>query len=135
MAAVIALLLVGALVLYVRSDSGRRTRTSLADVAKRVGPQLIELLAEGTAAGERVRALAIEESETPNALSMLAHTFATSNGPIRTGDVVDLLRAHDLRFASGGRYSIQTRAWLVQEPCFTEVERGHWALGDAAREA
>ncbi len=46
-AAVIALPFVGALVVYLRSDSGRRARTSLADVTKRVGPPLMELLAEG----------------------------------------------------------------------------------------
>ncbi len=46
-----------------------------------------------------------------------------------TVEVAQELRRHGFSFRGGQRLETATRAWLIGEPCFFEVERGRWALG------
>jgi hypothetical protein len=128
----IAVLVVGALALYFRSEAGRKVPAKVGETARELGPPLAELMSEVVAADQRVSAFAIDRVGSPDALSVVARTLATSSGRMRTRDVAQRLRTGGFSFSGGRSFHTETRAWLMREPCFTEVEYGWWTLGHQA---
>jgi hypothetical protein len=109
-AVVIGLLILGGAVVFLISDRGRVLRTSLADVARKAGPPLAELIADATAAGERVGAFAIDRFGEPDALAVVASRLAVGQSVMTTRQVADELRLHGFRFEGGRAPQTETRA-------------------------
>ena len=133
-AAVIGLLVLGAAVLFLTSERTRGLRAQVGDVARQVGPPLLELLERYTAASEGVGALAVEPEGERGALGIVARRLAISRPVMTTQEIVAELRNRGLRFDAPGRFETKTRAWLLLNSCFVEHQRGHWTLGYHAAE-
>lgn len=129
-AALVGLALLGAAAYFLTTDRGRNLRTHMREMAEQAGPPLMEMLENAQAADDRVGAFAVERLGDPDALAVIARRLAVGQTIMTTAEVSSELRMHDFGFASGQSHHVQTRAWLVREPCFTEVERGRWVLGE-----
>lgn len=127
--ALIGLVILGGLVLFLLSERGRSFRAKVGEAAREYGPPLMERVAEGMAAGERVGEFAIERVGDPDALAVLARHLAVGRTMMPTVDVARELRRRGYAFRGGVRHETATRAWLVREPCFHEFQHGHWSLG------
>lgn len=128
-ALLIGLVLLGVAVLFLTSERGRAMRAKLSDIAIEVGPQLAQLVAETSAAEERVHAFAIDGCGRANAVALLARRLAIAQPTMTTVEVAEWLTDRNLHFGSGRTHRIETRAWLLRTPCFEEISRGRWALG------
>jgi predicted nucleic acid-binding protein len=129
-AALIALLLIGAAYLYWRSEPGSRFRKGVAAIARDVGPPLLEAVADRTSLSEKVAALAIQSADDqPSAFREVAQRLATGQSTMTTAEIARRLNESGYRFAKDGNYQTLARAWLVGNPCFFELQRGHWSLG------
>jgi len=51
-----------------------------------------------------------------------------------TAGVSKLLAELGFGFSGGRAHQTETRAWLERELCFSEIERGRWAIGFHAKE-
>jgi hypothetical protein len=127
--ALIGLVILGGLVLFLLSERGRSFRAKVGEAAREYGPPLMERVAEGMAAGERVGEFAIERVGDPDALAVLARHLAVGQTMMSTVDVARELRRRGYSFRGGVQHETATRAWLVREPCFHEFQHGHWSLG------
>jgi hypothetical protein len=125
----IGLVILGGLVLFLLSERGRSFRAKVGEAAREYGPLLMERVAEGMAAGERVGEFAIERVGDPDALAVLARHLAVGQTMMSTVDVARELRRRGYSFRGEVRHETATRAWLVREPCFREFQHGHWSLG------
>jgi hypothetical protein len=126
----VALLLAGAAYLYWRSEPGSRLRTGMAALARDVGPPLLEAVAERSSLSEKIAALAIQPAtERPSAFRFVAQRLATGQTTMTTTDIARLLSESGYRFATDGNCGSLVRPWLVANPCFFELQRGHWSLG------
>ncbi|HSZ13392.1 MAG TPA: hypothetical protein VK790_05085 [Solirubrobacteraceae bacterium] len=127
--ALIGLVILGGLFLFLLSERGRSFRAKVGEAAREYGPPLMERVAEGMAAGERVGEFAIERVGDPDALAVLARHLAVAQTMMSTVDVAGELRRRGYSFRGGVRHETATRAWLMREPCFHEFQHGHWAFG------
>ena len=130
-ALVIGLVVLGLMVMYLRSEKGRRMRAAAADIAHQAGPPLLEAVAQASDAQRRVATLAIDHIGERDALAVVARTLATAKPVMTTREISEELGEHGFSFSDGRKRPTATRAWLLSEPCFHEVERGRWVLGRA----
>jgi hypothetical protein len=128
-ALLIGIVLIGAAVLFLLSGRGRDVRGKLADAARKMGPPLVEAMERAMAAGERVGAFAVERVGEPDARAVVARRLAIGKPVMTTREIADELRRQNFRFDGARSHDAATRAWLVREPCFFELLRGHWSLG------
>lgn len=119
---------------FLTRPRGQEFRGRVADVGRRALPVIAEHATAALEAGERVGAFAIEPAGSPDALSILARHLAVQQSAMSTADVSRLLADYGLMFSGGRAHRTETRAWLESELCFTEIERGHWALGFHAKD-
>jgi hypothetical protein len=113
---------------------GREMRGRLADAGRRAMPLIAEQAVAAMQASERVEGFAIERMASPDAVSLLARHLAVRQSSMSTDDVSKLLKELGFGFSGGHAHQTETRAWLERELCFSEVERGRWALGFYAKE-
>jgi hypothetical protein len=129
-ATLIALLLAGAAYLYWKSEPGSRFREGVKAAARDLGPPLMHAIADGIHLSEKISALAIESADDqPSAFRSLAQRLAVGQTTMSTAEVARYLSDNGYRFKNGGNYQTLVRAWLVANPCFFELQRGHWSLG------
>jgi hypothetical protein len=128
-ALLIAALLLGGLILILRTERGRVMRARLGYVAAEVAPKLVELTDTAYAAGDRVHAVAIDRVAEPNATMSLARWLAIDERVMTTAEIAEWLATRSYRFKKGRNHRTETRAWLLRTPCFEEVARGRWTLG------
>lgn len=126
--ALIGFIVLGAVVLFLTSERGRKLRARLGEIARDAAPPLAELMANVSAAGDRVGAFAISRIGDPAALAVIAARLATGQSVMTTREVARELRMRGFGFEAG-RHETETRAWLERTSCFNEVGRGRWALG------
>jgi hypothetical protein len=129
MTVLIGLVILGGLALFLLSERGRSFRAKVGKAAQEYGPSLMEWVAEGMTAGERVGEFAIERIGEPDALGVLARHLAVGQTMMSTVEVARELRRWGYSFRGQVRHETATRAWLVREPCFHELQHGHWSLG------
>lgn len=126
----VALLLAGAAYLYWRSEPGSRFRRGIAAVARDVGPPLLEAVAERTSLSEKIAALAIEPAnDRSSAFRIVAQRLATRQTTMTTAEIAQYLGESGYHFRNDGNHRTLVRSWLVANPCFFELQRGHWSLG------
>jgi hypothetical protein len=125
----IGLVVLGGLALFLLSERGRSFRAKVGKAAQEYGPPLMEWMAEGIAASERVGEFAIERVGDPDGLAVLARHLAVGQRIMSTVEIAGELRQRGYSFRGEVRHETATRAWLVREPCFHEFRRGHWSLG------
>jgi predicted nucleic acid-binding protein len=126
----VALLLIGAAYLYWRSEPGSRFRKGVTAIARDVGPPLLEAVSERTSLSGKVAAIAIQPGDDrPSAFRDVAQRLATGQTTMTTTEVARHLSDCGYRFAKDGNYQTLVRAWLVANPSFFELQRGHWSLG------
>jgi hypothetical protein len=128
-AALIGLLILGGLVYFLSTDRGRSLRSRLGEVARDAGPPLAEMMANVTAAEDRVSAFAVDRVGDPNALALVARRLATGQTVMTTVEIADTLRMNGFGFDGSRAHRTATRAWLELTPCFCEADRGRWTLG------
>lgn len=128
-AILVAIVLLGGLALLLTSKRGRSMRAKLSEIAVDVGPKLVELSDNATAAANRVHVFAVDQAVQPDAVARLARRLATETATMTTVEVADWLSRHDLNFDAGQPQRTVTRAWLMRTASFAEVARGRWALG------
>lgn len=128
-ATLIGLTALGAAALFLSTARGKDLRTAVALAAAKAGPPIAELLAEAAAASERVHAFAVEPTGEPSALTVVARRLAIGQTSMATREIAQELRMHGFSFDSRLRHESAARGWLEAEPCFHEVQRGHWTLG------
>jgi hypothetical protein len=127
--ALIGLVILGGLVLFFLSERGSSFRAKVGKAAQEHGPQLMEWMAEGIAASQRVGEFAIERVREPDALAVLARHLAVGQTMMSTAEVARELRQWGYSFRGEVRHEMATRAWLVRESCFHEFQHGHWSFG------
>jgi len=127
--ALVGLVILGGFVLFLLSERGRSFRAQIGKAAQEYGPPLMEWMAEGIAAGERVGEFAIERVGEPDSLAMLVRHLAVGQTMMSTVEVARELLHRGYSFRGEVRHDKATRAWLAREPCFHEFQRGHWSLG------
>jgi len=127
--ALAGLVALGGFVLFLMSERGRSLRAKVRKAAEEYGPPLLEWVADGIAASERVGEFAIERVGEPDPLAVLARHLAVGRTMMSTVEVARELRLRGYTFGGEVRHETATRAWLVREPCFHEFQRGHWSLG------
>jgi hypothetical protein len=125
----VGLVTLGGLVLFLLSERGDSLRVKVGKAAQEYGPPLLEWMAEGMAANERVGAFAIKRGSEGDALAVLARHLAVGRTMMSTVEVACALRQRGYSFRDRIRHETATRAWLVGEPCFHEFQHGHWSLG------
>jgi hypothetical protein len=128
-AALIGILVLGGAMYFLTTERGRSVRARLGEVARGAGPPLAELIANVTAAEDRVSAFAVDRIFDPDALALVARRLATGQTVMTTAEVADALRMNSFGFDGGRAHQAATRAWLERMPCFFEARRGHWTLG------
>ncbi len=127
--ALAGLVTLGGFVLFLMSERGRSLRAKVGKTAQEYGPPLMEWVADGIAASERVGEFAIERVGEPDPLAVFARYLAVGRTMMSTVEVARELRRRGYSFGGEVRHETATRAWLVSEPCFHEFQRGHWSLG------
>jgi hypothetical protein len=119
---------------FLTRPRGRELRSRLADAGRRAMPLIAEQTVAAVQASERVEAFAIERAASPDALSLLARHLAVQQSAISSAGVSKLLLELGFGFSGARAHQTETRAWLERELCFSEIERGRWALGFHAKE-
>jgi hypothetical protein len=129
-AATVGLVLLGGTALWWLSESAGQFRETARTIGQDLGPKLAGAIENGVAAHERVSALAIESAEGPiPAFSLVARALANEPDGMSTAETSKLLREHGYRFSGTSSHRTQTRAWLQEQNCFFELQRGYWTLG------
>jgi len=129
-AVLLALILIGAALVYLKSERGGRFRETLAAIGREAGPPLMRAMEQGLDLSEKISGLAIEPAEArPSALCFLAQQLAVRQTTISTVEAARFLNHGGYRFSQEGDSRTLVRAWLVENRCFFELRRGHWSLG------
>jgi hypothetical protein len=130
-ALVIAVLLLGGLALFLRTDAGRRTKEQVVDAAKQLatehGPTVGAAFEAGVATAERLTAFAVQpRANSPT--NLLARELAR-HGVMTTAALADCLTWNGYGFTPANTHRKRVRAWLMAQSCFWEPRRGSWTLG------
>jgi hypothetical protein len=126
----VALILIGAAFVYWKSERGGRFREGVASIARDAGPPLMRAIEDGLDLSDKISGLAIEPADgRPSAFRFLAQRLAIGQTTMSTVEVARYLSDDGYSFSQQGDYRTLVRAWLVQNPCFFELQRGHWSLG------
>jgi hypothetical protein len=67
----------------------------------------------------------VERTGAPTATAIIARQLAIGQSVMSTREIAAELRRHNLSFRGDIRHETAARTWLVREPCFFELERGH----------
>ncbi len=127
----VAVMLLGGIVLYSRTDRGRQTRERLVEAAKELaaehGPAVGAAFEIGVQTAERLSAFAVAPgAETLTAL--VARELAC-RGVMTTAAIADNLLWRGCRVGPASTHRRDVRAALVAQSCFWEPNRGSWTLG------
>ncbi len=129
---IVAVILLGAAVLYWRSDSGKRLKQALnegvSDFVREYGPAIQRGWEEGMGAADRLAGFAVQPGDQ-SALGLIARHLAVNEPSMTTAEIADHLKTWGYRYTPATTHRKRVRAWLDHTPCFWESERGHWILG------
>jgi hypothetical protein len=129
-ATLLSLLLLGGALLYWQSNKAQALKNAIGQLASELGPPLGTAMDEWLAASKRVAAFAVDRSEAPDALSVVARRLAVGQTAMSTTEIARELRMHDIRVTDERvRHKTATRAWLKDHTCFVEHKHGQWTLG------
>lgn len=129
-ALVILTIMVGGAIYLLNTERGRRLRAELSDMSQQAAPAISEYVTAASDAYQRIGGFTIEHENKIDALSLVARRLAVDVPLMTTIQVDERLRSNGFRFKGPKASRTQTRAWLTREPCFVEVARGQWQLGD-----
>jgi hypothetical protein len=129
---IIVAILVGAVALYWRTDSGKRLKQAVSegvdDFVREYGPAIQHGWEVGVAAADRLAGFAVQPGEQ-GALERIARHLAVYEPSMTTAEIADYLKSWGYRYVPANTHRKRVRAWLERTPCFWESERGHWIFG------